>query len=153
MSRRYRQPLRDYRSVDPAAGPWWQRGADRFGLHSFVAFIAGVVLVAVIGVTFDPLGVTTEFDLPEVEQEAFDAGYAAAYADALVVEGERFRRETLIALVLEAPEQDAEWVQGVRQGRAEGWNQALDAMRAASEADAPTDAQLELRLLDDLPRR
>lgn len=146
--------LRDYRSYDPSAGVWWKPGADPVGPHSIAAFIIAIALVAIVGVAFDPLGITTEFDLSEVELAAFDEGYEAVYEEGRISGSEQSRSTTLIALALEHPDRSAPWTQGVRQGWADGWNEALDALMAATEAQAPSDErQRELTLLVEIIRR
>jgi hypothetical protein len=123
-------------------------------MHSIFAFVLAIALVAVIGVTLDPLGVTTEFDLPDRELAAFDESYAAARQTALQTWTEQGRREALTAEALSATANASPWVQGVRAGWSEGWNDALDALKQASEAHAPRDERdRELGLLDGIPRR
>ena len=123
-------------------------------MHSIVAFIFAIALVAVVGVVFDPLDVTTEFDLPEVELEAFDDAYQLAYEEGKqrgIAEG---RQRTLVALGLEYAEQDAPWIRGVREGWMAGWNDALDSLEQATRTDAPEDERKrELELLAEIERR
>ena len=151
---RSRSPLGNYRSTDPNAGAWWERAADPVGLHSFLAFVLGLALVAIVGVALDPLGVTTEFDLPRVEQAAFDEAYTAAREAGRSAGIEQAKRETLVALALDSPDGTSQWVQGVVAGWSEGWNQALEALEAASGEHAPVDEQQrELDLLAEIARR
>ena len=48
---------------------------------------------------------------------------------------------------------DAEWAQGFRQGWAAGWNDALEAMRQASQEAGLPDRAPEFYILDNTPRR
>lgn len=155
MTRRPGQgPLSNYRSEDTSGRVWWKRNADPVGWHSIVAFALAIAFVAVVGVTLDPLGVTTEFDLPEREQVAFDQSYAAARQTAQETWTERGRREALIAEALSSAADRSPWVQGARAGWSEGWNGALDALKEASEAHAPREElDRELSLLEGIPRR
>ncbi len=155
MSRRSgRRPLSNYRSYDPAAGAWWQRGADFTGMHSILAFAVAIALVAVVGVVFDPLNVTTEFDLPEVELAAFDEEYDVAYEEGKQRGIEEGRSRTLVLLGLEHADRDAPWVRGLREGWMTGWNSALDELADATRASAPEDERRrELELLAGIPRR
>ncbi|MYD15815.1 MAG: hypothetical protein F4W99_01540 [Chloroflexi bacterium] len=158
MSRQPRRPrqhgLSNYRSRDPAAGAWWQRGADFTGMHSILAFVAAIALVAVVGVVFDPLNVTTEFDLPDVELAAFGAGYEVAYEEGQRRGVEQGRQRHLVLLGLEHEDGDAAWVRGVRSGWTDGWNEALDAMLQATESEAPADElQRERDLVLGIDRR
>ncbi len=146
--------LRDFRSHDPAAGVWWQRGADFTGPHSVIAFIVAVALVGVIGVAFDPLSITTEFDLPEVQQAAYDEVYDVAYEQGRQRGIEQGHRERLVQLGLEHADRDAPWVRGVHEGWNAGWNSALDELAKATRASAPEDERLrELELLAGIGRR
>lgn len=158
MTRRSGRPrshgLRDFRSHDPAAGAWWQRGADFTGIHSIVAFSVAIALVAIVGVAFDPLSITTEFDLPEVQQAAYDEVYDVAYEDGRQQGIERTRRAMLAQLGLEHLDRDAPWVRGVREGWMTGWNSALDELTEATRASAPDDERLrELEILARIGRR
>lgn len=155
MTRRPGQgPLANYRSEDTSGRVWWKRNADPVGWHSIVAFALAIALVAVVGVTLDPLGVTTEFDLPEREQAAFDESYATARLAALETWTDRGRREALVAEAIGAAATRSPWVRGVRAGWSDGWNGALDALKEASEAHAPREElDRELGLLDGIPRR
>ncbi|MYB22971.1 MAG: hypothetical protein F4066_01035 [Chloroflexi bacterium] len=149
-----RHGLSNYRSSDPAAGAWWQRGADFTGMHSILAFVVAIALVAVVGVAFDPLGVTTEFDLPDKEMAAFNAAYEAAYEEGQRRGVELGRQRHLILLGLEHKDGDAAWVRGIREGWTDGWNAALDAMLRATESEAPADElQRERDLLLGIDRR
>ena len=149
-----RGPLKNYRSVDTSGGVWWKRVTDPVGAHSVLAFIVGVALVAVVGVTLDPLGVTTEFDLDQVKQEAAAESFAAARVEGLAMGAERSRRQTLFELALRDTDGGSAWIQGVRAGWIEGWNQALTALTEASGTNAPADELArELGLLEAIPRR
>ena len=121
-------------------------------------FLTGMAIAAIAGwVTLEVLPTTRQTSAREIraigEQavtDAFVAEYDDAYAHALT---ERIAYE-LVLLAL-APEADAAsaWVDGVRRGWVEGWNDALDAMRAASlEAGADADSS-EMAALDDAVRR
>ena len=148
--------LSNYRSSDPAAGAWWQRGADFTGMHSIVAFAVAIALVAVVGVAFDPLNVTTEFDLPEVELAAFDTAYEVAYEEGRRRGLEQGRQRNLLRLALEHDDGDAAWVRGVRAGWADGWNEALDSLANATLESAPLEErqrERELSLLGSIERR
>ena len=146
--------LRNYRSVDTSGGVWWKRNRDPIGLHSVLAFTLAVVLVAVVGVTLDPLGVTTVYDLPEEERKAFDVAYVSARETGLATGMEQGRNQALVELALAETANGSPWVEGVRAGWSDGWNQALSALTDASEASAPDEElERELELLEGIPRR
>jgi len=147
-------PLRNYRSVDTSGGVWWKRNRDPTGLHTVVAFSLALALVAVVGVTLDPLGVTTRFDLPEEERKAFDEAYVSARETGLARATEQGRQQALVELALVETARGSPWVEGVRTGWSDGWNQALSALTEASEASAPDEElERELELLEGIPRR
>lgn len=147
-------PLRNYRSVDTSGGVWWKRNRDPAGWHTVLAFTLAIALVAVVGVTLDPLGVTTEFDLPGEERQAFDESYAAAREAGFATGTERGRRQALVELALRDTADGSRWVEGVKAGWSDGWNQALATLIEASNASAPGDElERELDLLDEIPRR
>ena len=149
-----RNPLPNYRSPDPNREVWWQRSRDPVGLHTFLAFILGIALIAFVGVRFDPLGVTTEFDLPQVEQDAFDESYATALEAGRQTGRDQGKRGALIEIALRGQGGSSEWVMGVVEGWREGWNDALEALEAATADHVPDEErERELNLLEEIARR
>ena len=97
---------------------------------------------------------TTARDIRAIGQQALSEAYIAEYDEAYPAAVlERLTYE-LAQLVTESDaEVESAWAEGVRRGWADGWNDALDAMRAASlEAGAATGSS-ELRALNAAPRR
>ncbi|MYD15817.1 MAG: hypothetical protein F4W99_01550 [Chloroflexi bacterium] len=86
----------------------------------------------------------------EALSEAYDAAYGEAYESALQ---QRMTYELALLVLASGQSSDSAWAEGVRRGWAEGWNDALDAMFAAS-IDAGLEANSrELATLAAEPRR
>lgn len=157
MSERRARALEGWGESDPHRGTW-RRNRDWVGRHTIAAAILGGALAALIGyalITFvDELSATPQGDIEAVENEAMQRSYAAAWEDALAVAMAEARTETIAELIgVDDRGGDAEWAVGFRDGWAAGWNDALDAMRQASEqaglrANAP-----EFYILENTPRR
>lgn len=157
MSERRARALEGWGQSDPHRGTW-RRNRDWVGRHTIVAVILGGALAALIGyalITFvDELSATPQGDIEAIENEAMQRSYAAAWEDALAVAMAEARTETIAELIaVDDRGGDAEWAVGFRDGWAAGWNDALDAMRQASEqaglrANAP-----EFYILENTPRR
>ena len=90
----------------------------------------------------------------EAEQAAAQQAYDDAYDEALAAAVEWERIAALGDLVVNAGEgENSAWAEEFRRGWAAGWNEALDAMRAAAiEAGIPPNAS-DFRALDATPRR
>lgn len=97
---------------------------------------------------------TTERDIREIRQQALSEAYIAKYDDAYAAAvTERLTFELAQLVVGSDVAADSAWAEGVRSGWAEGWNDAFDAMLAAShEAGAGPDS-LELTALNSAERR
>lgn len=97
---------------------------------------------------------TTARDIREIRQQALSEAYIAEYADAYsTAVTERVVYELAQLIMGSDADIDSAWAQGVRSGWAEGWNDALDAMLAASlEAGVPSGSS-ELAALEAAPRR
>ena len=121
-------------------------------------FLIGAAIAALLGwVLLEALPdalQTSARDIREIRQQALHHAYVAEYDDAYAAAvADRVTFE-LAQLVLESHrDADSAWTEGVHRGWAEGWNDALDAMLAASiEAGAEPDS-LELNALNGAARR
>lgn len=97
---------------------------------------------------------TTVRDIREIRQQALSDAYIAEYDEAYAAAvTERVTYELAQLVVGSEVETDSGWAEGVRRGWVDGWNDALDAMRAASiEAGAEPDS-LELEALNRATKR
>lgn len=121
-----------------------------FLIGAATAALIGWVLLEVVPQQMQ----TTRGDVEEIRYEAlsnaYDAAYDESYESALE---QRMTYELALLVFASGPSGDSAWAEGVRQGWAEGWNDALDAMFAASlEAGLSPDSR-ELTALDTEPRR
>jgi len=133
---------------------WWRRGYDPIGRHTMVATVLGVLIAALVGATADPFNLRTADDLRRAEALAYeiafadvhDAGYAAGvpYGEVEYLGGE---------IVGEGAGEDSLYAQQFRVGWTEGWNAALQALRAAAVAEGLPPEYTEFRVLDSLPAR
>ncbi len=160
MSEQRERPLQGWGRTDPHRGTW-RRNRDWIGRHTIAAAILGGALAALIGyaaVTFiDPLSATPQGDIEAIENEAMQRSYAAAWEDALAVATADARTEALAALIIEGGQSDqtadAPWALGFREGWAAGWNEALEAMRNASEEAGYSERAPEFYILESAQRR
>ena len=145
MSEQRPRPLRGWGATDPER-IGWRRNRDWIGRHTILAAIAGGVLAAAIGYAIlswvPALSATPRGDVRTVEQAAMRESYAASFEDALVQAVAQARIVELADRAVYADEGgDAAWAAGFRRGWADGWNDAIDAMRQASlEAGADPDS-------------
>lgn len=132
----------------------WRRERSWLGRHTLLAALAGLalpIIIAALAGAFDatppqaaraPAEGDVYAEAPEIWDAAYEETFPLAYDAALtelVVERGRGRA--------------SDWAQGVRNGWADGWNQAIAAMRrAAEDADLPP-SYVEWRVLDDMPPR
>ena len=119
-----------------------------------VAVVLGVLLAAVIGATLDPFNMQTDDDLLRAERAAYDIAYAevqaAGHADGLPYGEVEHLAERIV--------QDGEGADtpyGVQfsDGWITGWNDALEALRVAAEAEGLPDNYTEFRILDEMVGR
>ena len=97
---------------------------------------------------------TTARDIREIRQQALSEAYIAEYADAYsAAVTERVVYELAQLVIGSDADIDSAWAQGVRSGWAEGWNDALDAMLAASLEAGVASGSSELAALEAAPRR
>lgn len=144
----------------------WMPRRDWIGRHIVVAAIVGGIAAALLSwVLFafikpwdsDAL-LSAARNADEAAEEArnagFQQGYDEVFDDALAAAVEAARVSALIDLVIHSGAGgDAAWAMGVRHGWADGWNDALDAMRQTSvDAGVPPDAT-EFRTLAEASRR
>ena len=157
MSERRARALEGWGQTDPHRGTW-RRNRDWVGRHTIAAVILGGAVAALIGyalITFvDELSATPQSDIEAVENEAMQRSYAAAWEDALALAMAEARTEAIAALVVERGQgADAPWALGFREGWAAGWNEALEAMRKASEEAGYPERAPEFYILESAQRR
>ncbi len=133
---------------------WWRRGHDPIGRHTMVATVLGVLMAAIIGATLDPFNLQTSDDQRRAEQAAYDQAFAAVetqgYADGLPFgEVERLGER----IVTRGEGEDSAYAERFRAGWTQGWNDALDAMRAVAEAEGLPDNFTEYRVLESMSPR
>ncbi len=149
--------LQGWGQTDPGSGTW-RRNRDWIGRHTIAAAVLGAAFAALLGYAiteFAPgLSATPRGDVRAVEQaamrESFEASYEAALAEAIAA----VRVAALADEVVYAERGGgAEWALGFRDGWAKGWNEALAAMRAASEAAGLPPNAPEFYILDGAQAR
>ena len=121
-----------------------------FTIGAVTAALIGWALLQVLPSTMQ----TSASDIRELTQQALNAAYIAEYDKAFsTAVTERLTYELAQLVIGSDAVVESAWAGGVRSGWVEGWNNALDAMRAASlEAGAEPDS-LELAALEATPRR
>ncbi|MDE2989143.1 MAG: hypothetical protein OXT70_14020 [Chloroflexota bacterium] len=121
-----------------------------FTIGAATAALMGWALLEILPSTMQ----TSASDIREITQQALSAAYIAEYDDAYpAAVTERLTYELAQLVVGSDADVESAWAEGVRRGWADGWNDALDAMRAAStEAGAATGSS-EQKALNAAPRR
>lgn len=152
--------------IPPIRPREWMPRRDWIGRHIVAAAIAGGIAAALLGWAIfafvkpwstDAL-LTTARNRYEAAEEArsagFQQGYDEAFDDALAAAVEAARISALIDLAVHSDEGGGSpWAMGIRRGWADGWNDALEAMRQASiDAGVPPNAT-EFRTLAAAQRR
>ena len=134
------------------------RRPDWLGRHTVAGLLAGGACAAILGwflfaglalLEANPPPAAARFEnqvLHEAYDEAWDQALEAAIAEALVI-------EFADRVVRRGEGGDAPWAIGFRDGWADGWNDALAAMRHASIDAGLGPDSIELRVLNDEPRR
>ena len=121
-----------------------------FFFGAAAAALLGWALLEVVPSTMQ----TTARDIQEIRQQALSEAYIAEYADAYsAAVTERVVYELAQLVIGSDADIDSAWAQGVRSGWAEGWNDALDAMLAASLEAGVASGSSELAALEAAPRR
>ena len=157
MSEQRPRALEGWGQIDPNRGNW-RRNRDWVGRHTILSLILGAAAAALLGVAImefvAPLSATPQGDVTAVEEEAMQRAFAAAWEDALAAATAEARTTALAQRIIEDNAgHDAEWAKGFREGWAAGWNDALDAMRQASQDANLPDRAPEFYILDNTPRR
>lgn len=133
---------------------WWKRNRDPIGRHTMIAAVVGVLVAALVGATLDPLNLTTEDDLRRAEAAAYEVAYQevaeAGYADGLAY-GEV--EQLGLDIVGSGSGGETDYAVRFRDGWREGWNDVLEAMRLAAEAEGLPSDYTEFRVLDGLAQR
>lgn len=133
---------------------WWRRGYDPIGRHTMVATVLGVLIAALIGATLDPFNLRTADDLRRAEAAAYGIAFEVVrdegYADGLPF-GEV---ELLGQRIVTAGEgEGTPYAERFRAGWMQGWNDALETMRASAEAEGLPGSYTEFRVLEQMVRR
>ena len=116
-----------------------------FLIGAVTAIILGWLVITVIGETV----VSQERQIDRIRYEALESTFYATIEDA-----DRDAGEELITLEIAKILSDrqvgaeSDWANGFRAGWSDGWNDALDAMRAASIDAGATEDSLELQTLN-----
>lgn len=121
-----------------------------FVLGAGTAALIGWALLEILPSTMQ----TSASDIREITHQALSAAYIAEYDDAYpAAVTERLTYELAQLVVGSDADVESVWAEGVRRGWADGWNDALDAMQAASIAAGAATGSRELTALDAAPRR
>ena len=126
-----------------------RQSIDLLGVHGLLAFLAGVAVVAVVGIVIDPLGFPSRADAVrsgergfeeayvERQPEGFDAGFDAGYAGgfALGVLGE----------------ESGSYRDAFEEGYRQGWDESVAAAEQAARAIPLPDDATEFRILSRMP--
>lgn len=121
-----------------------------FTIGAATAALVGWALLEVLPSTMQ----TSASDIREITQQALHEAYIAEYDHAYsAAVTERLTFEFAQLVLASDADVDSAWAQGVRSGWAEGWNDALDAMLAASREAGAAGGSSELAALDAAPRR
>jgi len=132
----------------------WRRKREWLGWHTAAAVLLGIALpliIAALAGAFDDLVRPVESSAePESLREAYpqdwERGYAFAYEQ---TRGGIFAERVIV----EQPHLRTDWTIGFRAGWAEGWNEALAAMRRTTlDADLPP-TSLEHKVLERMAQR
>ena len=126
-----------------------RRSLDLLGTHGLLAFLAGVAVVAAVGIVIDPLGFPSRADAvrsgergfeeayaerqPEGFGEGFDAGYAGGFA--LGVLGE----------------ESGSYRDAFEKAYRRGWDESVAAAEQVARAIPLPDDATEFRILSRMP--
>ena len=149
MSRR--ESTRGFGAGVPDPGGW-RRHLDPIAWHTILGLVVGFVISAVAGVTLNPYGLRGEDDV----EQAFLDGYATGYAEvadqafAIGEEDGYVRRLQWHLVTGPDPVLDNQFGDGFRQGRTDGWNDALVAMREAAEDVGLEEGAVEFAVLSEM---
>ena len=130
----------------------WRRHLDPIAWHTILGVVAGFTISAVVGVTLNPYGLRGQDDV----ERAFLDGYATGYAEvadqafAIGEEDGYVRRLQWHLVTGPDPVPDSPFGNGFRQGRTDGWNDALVAMREAAEEVGLEEGAVEFAVLSEL---
>lgn len=129
----------------------WRRERSWLGRHTLLAALAGLALPIIVAALTGVFEATppeavrapAEGDIYAQAPEVWDAAYEEVFPLEYAA--------VLTELVVERGQDGAsEWARGVRDGWAEGWNQAVAAMRRAAEDAALPESYAEWRVLNDM---
>ena len=126
--------------------------------HSLTWFLVGAIIAAALGwlviaLAGEVIGSEAE-RIVRIRYEAIESSFEATIVDAVATaREERTTLEIARRVVDQGVGADSDWANSFRQGWADGWDDALDAMRAASVEAAASIGSQELRTLDATPRR
>ena len=157
MSEQRARPLQGWGQGDPHRGTW-RRNRDWIGRHTIAAAILGGALAALIGYAVatyvEPLSATPQGDATAAERAAMERAYAETWDAALAAATVDARAVALAELIVEGGQGgDAPWAAGFREGWTAGWNEALEAMREASEQSGYSERAPEFHILESAQRR
>lgn len=149
MSRR--ESTRGFGAGIPDPGGW-RRHLDPIAWHTISGLIAGFTISAIVGVTLNPFGLRGEDDI----EQAFRHGYANGYAEvadrAFEIGEEDGYVRRLQWHMMTGPDlvADNPFGEGFRQGRTDGWNDALKAMRDAAVEVGLEESAVEFAVLSEM---
>ena len=157
MSEQRPRALEGWGQIDPNRGNW-RRNRDWVGRHTILSLLLGAAAAALLGVAImefvAPLSATPQGDVAAVEEEAMQRSFAAAWEGALAAAIAQARTTAIAERIIErGAGGDAEWAAGFREGWAAGWNDALEAMRQASQEAGLPERAPEFYILENTPRR
>ena len=136
-----------------SGGGGWRGSRDPIGLHTAVAAVLGIVVAALIGAVFDPFNFQTADDRARAERAAYEVAFAEARPGGELAGVPYGRTEWIGERLAADAGTTGAWADAFRQGWAEGWNDALDAMhREAVDAGLPP-GYTEFDVLAEISRR
>ena len=119
-----------------------------------VATVLGVLIAALIGATLDPFNLRTADDLRRAELEAYEAAYdevdARGYSDGLPFGEIQHLGERIVG---DGEGGDTIYAEQFRIGWKQGWNDALEEMKAAAVREGLPASYTEFRVLEEVARR
>ena len=149
MSRR--ESTRGFGAGIPDPGGW-RRHLDPIAWHTILGLVAGFTISAIVGVTLNPYGLRGEDDIEQAFLDGYASGYAEVSDQAFAIGDEEgyLRRLQWRLVTGPAPMTDNPFSEGFKQGRVDGWNDALEAMREAAEQVGLDEEAVEFVVLSEM---
>lgn len=146
-----RESTRGFGAGIPDPGGW-RRHLDPIAWHTIFGVVAGFMISAIVGVTLNPFGLRGEDDIEQAFLDGYASGYAEVKEQAFAIGDADGYVRRLQWLLVTGPEPvpDNPYGAGFRQGRVDGWNDALAAMREAAAEVGLGDDAVEFAVLSGM---